>query len=399
MSLKQFRSAAVASGIVLLALIAPVTLSFMGAAGFMSASAATTSDPVAAQYARCQQDLAATPRPSGSYLTWLQNCVRAFAPATPSPSPSVSPSASPSASVLPSASPTPVPSSTTTAPSPTPSPSPSPTPSPTGPQLNCMDDPARCGFPDLTNTGVPAGAVLTSSGSLTLSQAGKTYSDLNIHGCVNITAANVTLTRSLITGCVNPYAVRLDTDSLNFTITDSEIVLQGDQKGVVFRGYTAQRLKITGIGDCFGAGNNVVIKDNYCENGPGNSPKRAPSYGPEPTWCGGGAHWDGVEVGDTRSTIIRHNTFRLPCGQTATINVSDWSGPTTGVVLDGNLLAGGSWTVYCGSPTTGVTLTNTRFSRWFWAGGGSANNDEATQGYCWSAIRSGNTWDDTGNPV
>jgi hypothetical protein len=376
----------VAVGLVVLAILTPIA-ALTNTAG----AAEATPDPVAAQYARCQQDLAAKPAPSGSYLTWLNNCTKAFAPTT------ASPTSSPSATI-PAPSPTPTPSVSSTSPTPSPNVSPTPSPSPSN-QLNCMDDPAGCGFPDVTNTGVPMGAVLTSSGSLTLDQVGRTYSNLNIHGCVNITAANVTLTRSLITGCTSPYAVRLDSDTLNFTMTDSEIVLQGDQKGLVFRGYTARRLKITGIGDCYGAGNNVLIQDTYCENGPGNSPKRAPSYGPEPTWCGSGAHWDGVEVGDTRSTIIRHNTFRLPCGQTGTINVSDWSGPTTGVVLDGNLLAGGSWTVYCGSPTTGVTLTNTRFSRWFWPGGGSANNDEATQGYCWSATRSGNVWDDTGKAV
>jgi hypothetical protein len=260
-----------------------------------------------------------------------------------------------------------------------------------------MDQPSACGYPDATNTGVPAGITLTATGSMTLTAPG-TYSGLDIRGCVTVASTGVTLTRSRVSGCTGPYAVRVDNANAGFTISDSEIVMQGDQKGLVFVGYTAQRVRVTGDGDCFGTGTNSIVVDSYCENGPG-SPKRAPMYGPEPAWCGTGAHWDGVEAGATTKTVIRHNTIRLPCSQTGAIDVSDWNGPVSGVVIDNNLLAGGSWTVYCGSPTAAVALTNNRFSRWYWPGGGSANDTEATQGYCWSADRSGNTWDEDGKPV
>jgi hypothetical protein len=371
-----------------------------------AAAVAATSDPLAVaqgQLAGCQAWLAQHPTSNTAQATRMKQCVTdeqaIIAALTPTPAPTTptaSPTASPTPTAVPSQTATSLPPSTP--PPTTVGPSPTPTPSPTiQPAVACMDNPAACGYPDTTNTGVPAGTTLTTTGSMTLTAPG-TYSGLDIRGCVTVAAAGVTLTRSRVSGCTGSYAVRVDSASAGFVMSDSEIVMQGDQKGLVFVGYTAQRLKVTGTGDCFGTGTNSVIQDSYCENGPGNSPKRAPTYGPEPSWCGTGAHWDGVEAGATTRTIIRHNTFRLPCGQTGAVDVSDWNGPIapSSVVVDNNLLAGGSWTVYGGAPSVSIVLTNNRFSRWYWPGSGSADATEAAEGYCWTAVRSGNVWDETG---
>src|SRR5262249_1395136 len=54
-------------------------------------------------------------------------------------------------------------------------------------------------WPDATNTGVPAGTVLTSASSNTISQPG-VYNALSFHGPVYITASNVILQNCQITG-------------------------------------------------------------------------------------------------------------------------------------------------------------------------------------------------------
>ncbi len=55
--------------------------------------------------------------------------------------------------------------------------------------------------PGPSNTGVPAGTALTvMNGDLTITTAGATYSNLDIHGYVVIKAPNVTVKNSIIRG-------------------------------------------------------------------------------------------------------------------------------------------------------------------------------------------------------
>src|SRR5262245_20063920 len=49
------------------------------------------------------------------------------------------------------------------------------------------------GFPDATNTGVPAGVTLTSSGGLVINTPGVVIEGLDIRGTVTVSADNVTL--------------------------------------------------------------------------------------------------------------------------------------------------------------------------------------------------------------
>jgi hypothetical protein len=107
--------------------------------------------------------------------------------------PAVAPS--PSASASATASPSPSPSV-----SPTSSPSPSPTVTTTGPQRGCLANPHVCGFPDATNTGVPAGTALTVvTGNVVLSTLGMTYQGKDVRGCITVTAPNVTIKNVKVT--------------------------------------------------------------------------------------------------------------------------------------------------------------------------------------------------------
>src|ERR1700737_1828722 len=55
------------------------------------------------------------------------------------------------------------------------------------------------GWPDATNTGVPAGGTLPPSGDIVITKAGAVISGLDIHGTVYINAANVTVENCMIT--------------------------------------------------------------------------------------------------------------------------------------------------------------------------------------------------------
>jgi hypothetical protein len=90
----------------------------------------------------------------------------------------------------------------------------------------CVSSPSACGYPDATNTGVPAGTALTASGSRTVTTNGTVLNGLAISGSVTIAADNVTIENSRITvpsGGNGTYGVILNSGAENFTIVNSEI--------------------------------------------------------------------------------------------------------------------------------------------------------------------------------
>lgn len=268
-----------------------------------------------------------------------------------------------------------------------------------------MPRPSACGYPDATNTGVPAGTALTARGGLTITAAG-TYADLDVRGCVFIGASNVTLTRSRVQGCAGDYAVRIGNGRTGVVVSDVEVVMQGDQKGISLPwstgAFTVTRAYVHGIGDCFGNTDWTEIRDSFCILGPaGGDTPRAPTYGREPSWCGAtGAHWDGAELGATRHTVFHHNTVRNPCGQTAAVGMSSWNGPMNDVKVTDNLLAGGAYTVYVEPAATNIAVTGNRFSRWYWPWSGSAQtSSQACIVHARAGMLGASVWDETGAAV
>ena len=78
------------------------------------------------------------------------------------------------------------------------------------------------GWPDSTNTGVPAGTTLTPSGDLVITQAGAVISGLDIHGTVYINADNVTIKNCKITS-PSFYIVQTADSNSGTVIQDCEI--------------------------------------------------------------------------------------------------------------------------------------------------------------------------------
>ena len=78
-----------------------------------------------------------------------------------------------------------------------------------------------------------------------------------------------------------------------------------------------------------------------------------------------GAHTDGIQINQgATNVLIRHNTIVVPTpGSTsAIISWNEGSPQQQQVVIDGNLLAGGTYTLYCPRQGTSDTrVTNNRF--------------------------------------
>src|SRR5439155_26481061 len=100
-------------------------------------------------------------------------------------------------------------------------------------QANCAPHRDRCGDPDATNTGVPAGTGLTTvNGDLTVCQAGAVVDGKDVHGCVNVKAPHVTVRRSKIT-CTGFFGVASLAEWYKgggLTVEDTEISC-GDTNG------------------------------------------------------------------------------------------------------------------------------------------------------------------------
>src|SRR5262249_58867725 len=64
---------------------------------------------------------------------------------------------------------------------------------------HCEGKPSQCGYPDETNTGVPPGTTLTQvNGDIDVKVDGTVIDGQDIHGCVRVQAANVTIRNSKV---------------------------------------------------------------------------------------------------------------------------------------------------------------------------------------------------------
>ncbi len=303
---------------------------------------------------------------------------------TVTPSQTVAPPAPPTQTVTPS----PTPSQTVTA-SPTPSQTVTPSPTPTSSSTsapsggsNCWAKPSACGFPDGTNTGVPAGVKLTPSGSITISKAGTVVEGLDITGCVTITASNVTLRNSRVTSTCTNGSIKISWSGVSGVVLD-HVELNGQRKvdspGIMGSGWTGIALNIHDTEDAIDVGDNVVVRDSYIHN----------------MFVGPGAHVDGVQSTGTKNVRVIHNTIDARgSGTTSAMLFGADLGAMDDVVADNNLLNGGGYTVYAGADpgydSGRISFTNNRFGRGFAYGPCSFGPSKGrTIGF------TGNVWDDT----
>jgi len=242
-------------------------------------------------------------------------------------------------------------------------------------QANCITSPHVCGYPDATNTGVPAGTTLTTSGCITVTTNGAVIQNLSITDCnITVKANNVTIKNTRISGCTY-YPIDYD-DSLysGLVIQDSEIASNCTTTTACmsFADYTVIRMNCHGAADGFKANSNVVIQDSYIHDLAVTS----------------SSHNDGVQSTGGSTVTFKHNTCDLRAGGDDCFQ----PGPSdTGWLYTNNLLAGGPTTCWMLNGNTGTvnsTFTGNRFTRTFSCGAASLPGT----GITWS----GNYFDDNG---
>ena len=257
--------------------------------------------------------------------------------------------------------------------------------------------PPSTGYPDESNTGVPAGTVLSAyTGPSTISTAG-TVIDGKTLGCIRVEAPGVVIRNSRIS-CAGIAVAAYDGDfeGTRLLLEDVEIDCKNapGSAGIGDALVTVRRAEITACENGLDINEEVTVEDSYIHG----------------LYNGGDAHMDGIQLAyghivngqvekGALNVVIRHNTIygMDPGGEFGTSAIITNPSGDRNILIEDNLLAGGAATVYCNRPGSGTNfrLTNNRFSTRFSSKVGFYFPAED----CGAEIVSGNVYHETGKPV
>lgn len=207
-------------------------------------------------------------------------------------------------------------------------------------------------WPNANNTGVPDGVTLLPSGGIVVTKPGTVISGLDIKGPVVIQANNVTIENCKITA-TDFSGVRIMPGYSGTIVQNNEINGNGAHNGIFGNG-TFLNNNIYAVENGIALqGSNTVIEGNYIHD----------MYAP------GSPHYDGIEIdGGISNVTIRGNTIINDHGQTSAIMIDNYFGAINNIKVDGNLLAGGGYTIYVdgqfnSNPISGVSITNNHLGK------------------------------------
>jgi len=278
---------------------------------------------------------------------------------------------------------------------------------------SCAGRPSGCGYPDATNTGVPAGTALRSVPGQVTSGAGWHYDSrgwiaidgngavldsISTTASIDVTASNVTIKNSRITVPGESWGIATR-HTTNVTIQNNEI--SGPAK-------TGSSRLMVGIKDIYGDSSGLkVVGNDIWHTSTGvqiESGLIADNYIHDLGFTSGD-HVNGTTSnGGSVLLTIRHNTIFNEYQQTDAISLFQDFGAQANRRIENNLIAGGGYTLYAGAnpgktaTATNIAVIGNRFARTYFAGSGyygPATAYTSTGGNTWT----GNIWDDTGKAV
>ncbi|WP_433181487.1 hypothetical protein [Actinoallomurus sp. CA-150999] len=257
--------------------------------------------------------------------------------------------------------------------------------------------PTSSRWPDAATTGPRPGTRLqVRTGTIKVTTDGAVLDGLEVHGDIVVLARNVTIRNCRVIGA-GDWAIlqRMEAGSGGLTVEDTEISGGGGRPlefGVLnfAGGLTVRRVNVHAMMSAVQTSQGL-IEDSYFHD-----PKDFP--GAHVTLVASGS---GPRPGMT--FVVRHNAILNPGGQTAAVALYQDFGLNHDVTVQGNLLAGGGYTVYGGAGKYGrphhIRFVGNVFSRRYFRKGGAFG-----WGTTWDGSGPGNqwkdnTWEDTGEPV
>ncbi|HET9052392.1 MAG TPA: hypothetical protein VFO60_11880 [Candidatus Dormibacteraeota bacterium] len=245
----------------------------------------------------------------------------------------------------------------------------------------CLAAPSRCGYPDATNTGVPAGTQLApftcpwalEFGACPVRQAGYQFVGMDDTGIgFDVYAQGVSFRNMRIHDTPSGmYGIAFH-DGASGTVSSSEIY--NVDKGLWGTNWQADHLNVHGTRqtaavetNCDGSSacpistQHTILTDSYLHT----------------SSCPAGMHcsmfrtfFNFANITARHNTMLTDNTV-ADAGPYDAVNLTNEnnSGPVTNWVIEDNLLDGGAWTVYllrchddpCPATAQGVVLTGNRF--------------------------------------
>jgi len=229
--------------------------------------------------------------------------------------------------------------------------------------------------------------------------------DGKITGCLQIGALNVTIKNSIVR-CAGGIAVYLnDKANASLTVVDSELDCQASNGTALSEArFTVLRADIHGCENGLDMNQQIDVRDSYIHD----------------LYTGGGAHTDGGQMGcghwdpatstsgcggyapGAKDITFVHNTiFSVsPQGALGTSTIISNRTPTAdeNILIQGNLLAGGAYTLYCdqeGQAGINYRVLDNAFSKRFSPNYGAFGRSVD----CANETQSGNYDAETGQPL
>ena len=211
-------------------------------------------------------------------------------------------------------------------------------------------------WPTAATTGVPAGTALSArTGVIRVTTPGTVIDGVDLNGCVEVLADNVTIRRSRITCGNSPAAVRQFGGRSGLLVEDSEIIgtpINPAGAGIwAANPYTARRVEIRGTDDGAFVASGTVIQDSWIHS----------------LHVSATAHNDLIQMVGGTGVAILNNRLEHRADQTSAIMIKADLGPISDVAIGDNLISGGIYSVYIhegpqGMPTN-VRVANNVFIR------------------------------------
>jgi hypothetical protein len=243
-----------------------------------------------------------------------------------------------------------------------------------------LEPASSCGYPDATNTGVPAGVALTVvNGGVTLTTLAKCWRAGHPR-LRPVKAPNVTIRRSKVT-CMDGYGIASFPEEYSgggLLIEDVDVTCpNGPATAIGYYGLVARRVNLHNCENGFDVDDKVTVVDSYIHD-------------MRPTDTG---HTDGIQLAGGSDIAIRHNTIFNPGGTSAIISNPNQN---SNVTIEG-ICSAWAYTLYCPrDSSTNFRVIDNRFSTLFGPKSGEYGPWEQCEKV---AENRGNVWDSTLAPV
>jgi hypothetical protein len=205
-------------------------------------------------------------------------------------------------------------------------------------------------WPDETTTGVIPGIPLTPSGSVRITDAGVVLESLDIHGCVEVDADDVTLRNLRIRGGETCTGSLLDLNDAKRTLVE-DVEIDGTAHSsnlyaIVGADFTLRRVHLHDAASGIRTyGDNITVEHSL--------------FHKLTSTTGAGAF---VSSGGSNHRLV-HNALEVEGPGDAVINLVVIEESFRDVRVESNLLNGGGWTIVGGGGNASMPSSNLHFSR------------------------------------